>query len=71
MPRYRNIENGNELDATEEFASVALPAALYEKVADETADERELRELREAIEAKVNIEDDDAPVGRHGEGESA
>lgn len=48
MPRYRNKENGNEMDAHVDFAAVALPESLYEIVADETFEERELRELLEA-----------------------
>jgi hypothetical protein len=57
MPRYRNKENGLEMDASKDFAAIALPESLYEVVADETTDERVQRELQEARDAKVEPAD--------------
>lgn len=63
MPRYQNTENGQEMDATEEFAAVALPSPLYKKVASESSDERAQREMIEARDAKVTLEEDTEASG--------
>ena len=59
MPVYKHRDTGQEATHTEDFVS-SFEEGTWEKVADESEDEKQARLREEAALAKVDIEDDDA-----------
>jgi len=58
MPVWKNKRTGHTVSADADYID-ALGADKYEKVADESADERRLREQEEARAAKVELDDEE------------
>jgi hypothetical protein len=58
MPVYRHTVTGGEEELSEDYVS-AFPSTTFEKIADEGPNEKRERELLEAIENKVDVEEDD------------
>jgi hypothetical protein len=62
MPLFRHTLTGNEQTLSQEEADV-YPSGTWKKLADESPVEKRDRELREALENKVElVTDDDEPV---------
>lgn len=67
MPVYKHKDTGQEAVHTEDFVS-SFPEGTWEKVADESEDERRAREREEAALAKVDLDNEDDDGAGEGTG---